>query len=304
MSGRPLGIFTCDCGFIYQRIGPDNSKEDRFTYNLVREYGRVWENKLRKLWSDLSISAARIATTLGVSSSLIVRHAIRLNLPMNETGTRTIQGYERHRNPNETFSKMKTRYRQNWLKVLKANPTANRKALMKIDSFHYLWLRKHDLEWFEKNIPKPLRISRNIERLNWQKIDEDLSKQIAKACEEIRAMPSRPQRVSITEILRRVGHKHWIEKRHLKLPRTTKVIIENLESLEDYMIRKLHWAQGEYLKEEVVPSRNQLIGRAVANNKTTHNSERIQREIDLLIEKSKHLLLKNIKLTPNKKSNL
>lgn len=30
-KGRPLAVFTCDCGFIYQRIGPDKSEEDKFT---------------------------------------------------------------------------------------------------------------------------------------------------------------------------------------------------------------------------------------------------------------------------------
>lgn len=240
---------------------------------------------MKELWGDLTISIARIAEILSVSSSLIVRHAIRLNLPMNESGARTIQGYARHRNPKDTFSKMKIRYRRNWLNVVKANPTANRKTLMKIDSFHYLWLGRYDSNWLEENIPRPVKSSRKANHLNWQEIDEDLSERVANACKEIRNLPTYPERVSITEIIRRVGHKHWIENRHLKLPKTTDVINANLESLENYMIRKLHWAQGEYLKEKIIPTRSQLIRRAVINNKTTHNSIKIQREIDLVLER-------------------
>jgi Tn7-like transposition protein D/Putative transposase of IS4/5 family (DUF4096) len=39
----PVGIFKCECGFIYARNGPDAAPEDRFKISRVKAYGPVWE---------------------------------------------------------------------------------------------------------------------------------------------------------------------------------------------------------------------------------------------------------------------
>jgi hypothetical protein len=40
-SGKPRGVFSCSCGFVYARIGPDTREEDRFTYSIVQAYGAL-----------------------------------------------------------------------------------------------------------------------------------------------------------------------------------------------------------------------------------------------------------------------
>lgn len=157
-SGRPLGVFACKCNFTYQRIGPDKSEKSRFAYDLVKEYGEVWENKLKELWMNLSLSVAQAAVILGVSQLLVVRHAIRLNLPMNEPNSRSVQGYARHRNPNKPFSDMLAQYRQDWLKVVKGNSNLTRQELVNTANFLYLWLRRNDSEWFEQHLPEVHRL--------------------------------------------------------------------------------------------------------------------------------------------------
>jgi hypothetical protein len=175
---------------------------------------------------------------------------------MNTPDSRIVQGYARHRNPNKSFTEMLIQYRQKWLKIVEENPEASRQELMGISNFHYLWLRRNDSDWLEEHLPSPVKVPRKVEHLE------------------------RPQRICITEIIRRVGYKKWIEKRHKKLPQTTKILDRYLESLEDYMIRKLRWAEKEFIKEKEIPTRNQLIRRAVIENTTTKNSLRIQNEIN------------------------
>jgi hypothetical protein len=151
--GKPLGVFTCDCKFVYQRVGPDNSEEDRLTFSRVKEYGKVWENKLEELWMNLRLSISEIASILDVTPLLVVRHAIRLNLPMNEPNSRSNEGYGRHRNPNKTFDETRLLHRQNWLGILKKHPTATRKQLKDTAVTPYLWLRRNDSDWLDKNLP-------------------------------------------------------------------------------------------------------------------------------------------------------
>lgn len=115
----PVAIFSCDCGFVYQRRGPDKSFEDKFRYDKVKEYGTIWERELRKHWSDLDLSIAEIARRFNTSACLIARHSIRLKLPMNTEGTRTLRGRARYYNPRKYLLENLEKYRKRWLKVLK-----------------------------------------------------------------------------------------------------------------------------------------------------------------------------------------
>lgn len=283
-KGRPIAVFSCECGFIYQRIGPDQSEEDKFTYSYVREYGYVWENKISEFWDDLSISNTEIGRRLGIDQASVGRHAIRLNLPMNTETTRSLQGYLRHRNPNKSFSQKREKYRNDWLEAVKDNPGLTRRELMYNYISLYLWLGRNDEDWFEQHLPPINKFTSRAGYLNWQKIDEELSKKVDLVCDEILSDNSFPIRVSITEIIRRIGNKTWIEKRESKLPLTNKVLNEKLESLEDYMIRKVQWAKEEFLKEKKLPTRLQLKVKAVVRNKTSDESEKVQREIDEALE--------------------
>lgn len=276
--GKPVAVFTCDCGFIYQRIGPDKSEENRFNYSSIREHGIVWEAKLEELWNDLSLSREEIARRLKISALSITNHAHRLKLPMNSEGARISNDIAHRKLTRRTLSESRELYRKKWKKILKENPKANRDKLIKLAAFEYQWLMRNDVDWMEKHLPEVLKFSRKKEHLDWKKIDVELSSKVKEACQEIHS--SIPlKRVCITEIIRETGLKKWIEKRHLKLPKTAKAVDKNLESLEDYMIRKLKWAESLYIKEGRIPSQSQLIRRAVINNTTTNNSTKIQTEI-------------------------
>ncbi|WP_396953993.1 TnsD family Tn7-like transposition protein [Neobacillus niacini] len=40
-----MGIFRCDCGFIYLRTGPDLEEKDRYKITKIKQFGPVWEAK-------------------------------------------------------------------------------------------------------------------------------------------------------------------------------------------------------------------------------------------------------------------
>jgi predicted DNA-binding protein YlxM (UPF0122 family) len=276
---KPLGIFTCDCGFIYQRVGPDKSEKDRFLYGSVSEYGLVWEAELGKYWANLDLSLVEIAKKFGTSTHLISRHAIRLKLPMNSAGTRSLQGYVRHLNPRKYFSRYLKQHREEWIELIKKYPNANRKFLLQQNYFVYSWLKKNDSEWFEKHLPLPLKVLKRKDYLDWQKVDNELSEKVEKACREIKAQ-KQPLRICITEIIRRTGNKNRFEGKLSKLPKTKRILEKNLESLEDFMVRKTIWASNIFIEEKVVPTRNQLEIRASIRNSTSQNSALVQKTVD------------------------
>ena len=59
-AGRPMGIFSCDCGFIYTRTGPDKTEDDISRADSVRAYGHIWERTLHELWDNPTFTIKEI----------------------------------------------------------------------------------------------------------------------------------------------------------------------------------------------------------------------------------------------------
>lgn len=268
--GRPLGIFGCECGFTYTRVGPDKSEKDRFCIGTVESYGPVWEQVLRESWPDTDIPIPRIAQRLGVSHLTVVRHAIRLKLPMNVPGARavSVNTVERYKNFHKSRKSTLEKYRNDWLSVLAANPEASRNQLMVAANFLYLWLNKNDSDWLEANLPPVRKFIRRGDLKDWKTIDIKLARAVRAAAKRIREKPGRPKRICLSAIIGEVGHKVHIEHRLDKLPHTATTLCTYLESLEAYMIRKVEWAEACYRKEGHCPTKNKLMTRAVIRNKT------------------------------------
>lgn len=284
-KNRPIAHFKCEeCDFIYQRLGPDKGDPDKYIYSSVREYGRCWEEKLTELWANNNLSQREIGSRLGIDQSAVARHAIRLSLPMNTEGTRKIEGYDRHKRPKKSLSERHRQYRNDWLKIRENHPDATRQELIDKESFIYAWLQKNDSDWFESHLPEPHKFIRNSELVDWESADRKLSKEVRTACEEIMGETDYPVRCSITEIINRVGSKNWLEKRAAKLPLTTEVINEFLESWENYMIRKVEWAEAEFREEDEVPTRLQFMVRGRLRNESS-KSAKVQQAIDAALNR-------------------
>ena len=58
------------------------------------------------------------------------------------------------------------------------------------------------------------------------------------------------------------------------------MIDKYLESLEGFMLRKIKWVTEKFIEERKIPTINQFKRRAILNNKTSDESERIQRAIE------------------------
>jgi hypothetical protein len=281
-----MGTFKCTCGFDYIRVGPDTAEGDRFRLDSVQSYGQEWEKVLRKHWNNTGITVQMIAEKLGVSHLTITRHAIRLKLPMNTPGARAVSNnlIERYKNPRKTVSEALQLYRSKWLAVLEANPNASRQQLMDAAIFLYLWLRKNDSEWIETHLPPANKFIRRGSLHNWGDIDVSFSKTVESAIERIRDTLGPPVRVSITALIREVGHQSWLERHLEKLPLTAKVLSSKLESLETFAIRRVEWAKNHFSQESICPTRHKFIVKANLRNGMGKTLQ-VQRAITAAIEK-------------------
>jgi hypothetical protein len=246
-SGKPVGTFSCACGFIYTRTGPDQLEADRSRWTSVRAYGAKWGNLLEQLWGDTSLTLRQVAQKLSVHELTVKRRAINLGL----TFPRPTLGIPR---PSKDIP---DRYKIKQLAQRKPLKTNGRKPSLS---------------------PSKKKVARKT-NINWEEQDSILSEEVRNAALQIRSATI-PTRVSITAIVRLVGHRAWLEKKLDKLPLTSGMLATHLESFENYSVRRILWATDSFRNEGETPSRAMLSSRAKIRGRLFSNSERIQASLD------------------------
>jgi hypothetical protein len=179
--------------------------------------------------------------------------------------------------------------RRRWLSVIEAYPDASRKQLRQLSNYLYFWLRRNDLEWFEKHLPPTRNTRRRPSLIDWESVDNRLSTSVKVSALRIKNLAGRPIRVSITAIIKEVGRRSWLERRLDKLPLTAKVIEEFVESPEAFEIRKVLWSAESYMREGFCPTRAQFIMQAGVKNKTGRTPA-VQSMIDAAMERLRQQL--------------
>ncbi len=291
--GRPVGTFRCRCGFMYKRTGPDQVDEDRFRKDSVACYGTVWDNRLRKLWLDEFKPLSEIASTLGIIQFSVKRHAIRLGLPRSRSYKRarptSEKVYKRYSNFREALPDAIQTRRMAWLNIIKSNPDAGRNELIALSSYTYFLLRRNDREWLEAHQPPSRKPPPPPRKIDWKAEDVKLATAVKATALNISQLPGRPIRVSKENIIREVGHRSWIEQRLDKIPHTAKALAKHLESPEDFLIRKIKWAENSYREEGICPTRLQLTVRAgtrTSSGASTLVQDAINAAMERLLSKS------------------
>lgn len=72
-TGLPMGTFSCPCGFVYSRRGPDRTVEDRSRIGEVKVFGKTWEKQLLKLSSE-GKTITSIASVLGCDRGTVIKY--------------------------------------------------------------------------------------------------------------------------------------------------------------------------------------------------------------------------------------
>ena len=154
------GDFTCrECGFVYRRHGRDEKGERYYEYNLVLKYGTVWDEELKKLFTEEKLSLTDIAERLGLSVHVLTRQIARLNLA-------TGRNYKKPKlyGKNETYlmkiMEEKSAKREEWINARKKHPDYPRTKIQMAFNNLYVWLNKYDKEWLYQNMPPRNEIPR------------------------------------------------------------------------------------------------------------------------------------------------
>ncbi|MEB4783722.1 TnsD family Tn7-like transposition protein [Paenibacillus jamilae] len=249
---KTLGTFKCTCGFYYQSYAPNNESLDIYKADKIIRYGETWEEKLREL-VDMGRSLSIIARELNTAPYILKKLAYKLNLDVSWRTARKDR-------KKMSFKEKQLKYRKLWIDNMKINPKLKRSDIGKIYNGAYYWLLANDREWLDSILPAEKLTNKIFS--DWNQRDIELLDKVERIIMEINTS-DQPVRRSIPEVSRRLGMNPDIFYKHIrKMPRLNEFINNAKESMEEFQLRKLHWAFHQLRKHSTFISKAQLINKA------------------------------------------
>ena len=244
-KGQPVGTFECLlCGFTYQRTGPDRDAKDRHRIDRMIDFGPVWKDALSR-YKCAGVGLREKARCLGVTTRTVTRYEAGMKVKVDGSV--------------ETSNSTREEMQAAWVALHQVHPSAGTTELRALSPHLYTWLYRHDRTWlrdFAKKHPAHTKTSR-YHRVDWQERDEHLSLQVNAAVERLRSGEGKQIRLTVTSLARELGQVALIQKHARKLPKTLEVIRGNVETREDFALRRISWAARGWQKKQC-PKRWQL----------------------------------------------
>lgn len=239
-TGRPVGTFLCECGFVYSRRGPDENLEDRYKIGRIKSFGHVWEAKLTEVIGE-KLSLRETARRLRVDPSTVKRYASMLGL----STTWKVKSNEGSSSPTkeekEKSNSSIEAYRQSWVDLQRQNPSQSRTKLRLLNTKVYAWLYRNDRDWLFANSPKLKRTKKPSQRVDWKLRDEIILGEIEVIVEKLMNCVGKPERISLSKVGKMTKHYALIEKHLSKLPRTKAYFESVTETVEQFQSRRISW---------------------------------------------------------------
>lgn len=250
-TGKPVGTFTCDCGFVYSRCGPDIDGNDVYKIGRIKTFGDTWIATLRELVVS-GLSYYRIAQILNCDYATVKRYSEKKKVNQPECSL--------------SMPVVKIENEKEWLNLLNINPTLTITRLRSIAPALYGWHYRNNRDWLEKNSPKSKKPSRVNNRVDWDERDKKILGKVKSTIKELYAS-EKPVYVNKSRVGKNIGYLSLIEKKLDKLPQTKEYLEKNLETREQYQIRRIKWSYRSTYKENEVNISEWKIKRLAGINK-------------------------------------
>lgn len=239
-----VGTFSCSCGFVYSRRGPDNSEEDKYKIGRIKSFGLHWENKLRNLLDSGIYSFREIARIMKADTNTIIRYYRLLGYSIEKNNIKVNSHIAE-----DIDIERKEICRQKILSIVKYNKNISRKMIKQQAYKELTWLYRHDKKWLNSVLPSPTpRKKRNKQlsnRVDWKERDVEINTLVKKVSLELINKEGKPVRLTLGQIGRRIDKLTLLEHYLDKLPRTKRTLLKVVETVEEFQIRRVKWAAQE-----------------------------------------------------------
>lgn len=222
-------------------IEPNKLLGNKIDINGNKNHKKIWEDKLKRL-IKMKISIRQMAIELNSTPKTIKRYIDKLGVEPYwvDTGGRR---YSIEYKDTKEFKDRQERARKEWIQFQNENPKLSRNNIKKLNETLYTWLTRYDKEWLDSNSPN----IRNYKLIDWEKRDKELLPEVKKIIENMKY--GKPERISWTIIGGKLGDCGLFFKNKDKLPGVKEYIETNIETLQEFQLRKMIWAIDELERE-------------------------------------------------------
>lgn len=228
----PVGTFTCECGFVYSRKGPDKAEVDKYKIGRIKSFGKVWEDKLKRYIKGEKYGLRETARLMGCDPGTVLKYDALLGIHYFKGNVITSEDKEKPEDNNNIEE-----YKKIILKNIAMNPTLTRTELREMCKKEYIYLYRNDKSWLSNNLPNKTKSIHDNNRVNWDKRDEEYLKLMKSKYEEL-LIKEIPIRITKANIGKSLGILAALEKNLGKLPKTEKYLVEIFESVEEFQLRR------------------------------------------------------------------
>lgn len=221
---KPVGTFSCDCGFVYSRRGPDIDKADKYKVERIKSFGPVWQAKLMQLATS-ELSSYRIAQLLDCDYATVKKY---MSISKGKTS-----------NHNEPLMDLRTQKEAEWLKLIEKHPNFTITRLREMNPALYAWHYRNNRDWLNKNFPRMTRKITSNTRVDWEKRDLEILHLVKKAIKDLYAI-EKPIYVNKSRVAKEIGQLSALEKQLDKFPKTKAYLNKHLETREQFQIRRIN----------------------------------------------------------------
>ncbi|MGG1659272.1 TnsD family transposase [Brevibacillus sp. NRS-1366] len=242
---RPVGTFTCHCGFMYSRRGPDQCRDDQYKIGRIKAFGDVWKGKLKELISE-GETLRGIAKILQCDPQTVKRQATLLNVPYSRSGETLESGKNNPRFHQGELTKVDesevSNSKEEWLFLQEKHPSLSTADLRRLRPDLYAFLYRNDKDWLKGNSPtgrKKVHVNNN--RVDWEKRDIEMVEVVKKVVEEWDRGADKLTRITVSAIGKKVNRLSLLQKKKEMLPETTAYINSVVEDAEAFQLRRVKW---------------------------------------------------------------
>jgi transposase len=225
---RFLGISVID--LFNTKLGFKDEDE-----NNIDAYQELWDQRLIEL-TQSGLSIREIADILKSSTKTIRKAIDRLGIEpfwkFNGGGKYLCKKYT----DTEEFKIKREKCRNKWLELHARYPDKSSNQIRRNNDGLFAWLKKYDSEWLEQNYR---RIQTVVNTVDWAKRDAELLPLVKEVVAKMKE--GKPERITWTTIGSKLGISGWLSKKKDKLPLVKAYIDSEVESLEEFQIRKIKW---------------------------------------------------------------
>ncbi|MRX56495.1 hypothetical protein GJU41_21335 [Bacillus idriensis] len=222
---RPLGIFQCDCGFVYSRKGPDPHKYNQHEIGQVRKFGDVWIEKLKLCIFTEKMTFAETARVLNCDVGTVKKY---INLDDNQKAApKKLDDIERKK--------------QEWQFLMNSNVELSITEIRKENPALYAYLYRNDRAWLMSKSPKKSYKRQIRNRINWEYRDAEIVGLINEAIKSL-LKNNKPVYISISRIGKEISKLALLQKHLDKLPDTKQLLSEIIETRDEFQVRRVQWA--------------------------------------------------------------